>query len=253
MYSFGHGLSYTTFGYSDLKLSSEDITATDSVVVSLKVKNTGDRAGDEVVQLYTRDVLSSVTTYEKNLRGFERIHLEPGQEKEVQFTILPRDLQLLNEQEEWVVEPGEFRVMIGASSEDIRLSDSFYVLGEGFDKNKIVETPPVVSNPQTATALHVLDSNPRTSWEGHKGYHLTFPLDENKPLSHIDIRWDKETDVESIFEIQVSSGGGQFITVFKGSPQNVNRENRYSFNETAGTDLRIRILSGKVKIAEVAL
>jgi beta-glucosidase len=253
LYSFGHGLSYTTFGYSDLKLSSEDITATDSVVVSLKVKNTGDRAGDEVVQLYTRDVLSSVTTYEKNLRGFERIHLEPGQEKEVQFTILPRDLQLLNEQEEWVVEPGEFRVMIGASSEDIRLSDSFYVLGEGFDKNKIVETPPVVSNPQTATALHVLDSNPRTSWEGHKGYHLTFPLDENKPLSHIDIRWDKETDVESIFEIQVSSGGGQFITVFKGSPQNVNTENRYSFNETAGTDLRIRILSGKVKIAEVAL
>lgn len=253
LYSFGHGLSYTTFGYSDLKLSSEDITATDSVVVSFKVKNTGDRAGDEVVQLYTRDVLSSITTYEKNLRGFERIHLEPGQEKEVQFTILPRDLQLLNEQEEWVVEPGEFRVMIGASSEDTRLSDSFYVLGEGFDKNKIVETPPVASNPQTATALHVLDSNPRTSWEGHKGYHLTFPLDENKPLSHIDIHWGKGTDVESVFEIQVSSGGGQFITVFKGSPQNVNRENRYSFNETAGTDLRIRVLSGNVKIAEVSV
>lgn len=253
LYSFGHGLSYTTFEYSDLELSAQDITESDSVVVSFNVKNTGDRAGDEVVQLYTRDVLSSVTTYEKNLRGFDRIHLQPGEEKRVEFTILPRDLLLLNVNDEWVVEPGEFRVMIGASSEDIRLSDSFFVLGEGFDKSQIVEILPVTSTPQTSMALNVLDGNPETSWEGHRGYNLTFPLDENKPLDEVYITWFDETDLQSVFEIQVSSGGGQFITVFKGSPRDLNRENKYSFNETAGTDLRIRVVSGKVNIADVTI
>lgn len=251
LYPFGYGLSYTTFDYSGLKLSAVDITDKDSVRVSFKVKNTGDRAGDEVVQLYTRDVLSTVTTYEKNLRGFERVSLEPGEEKEIQFTILARDLTLLDINEEWIVEPGEFRVMIGASSEDIRLSDSFYVLGEGFDKSKIVSTPPVASDPQTAMALNVLDGNPDTYWEGQRGYNLTFPLDDNKSLSNINIHWKEDTDLQSLFEIQISSGGGQFITVFEGSPQNRESVDTYSFNETAGTDMRVRILSGKVKIAEV--
>ena len=88
--------------------------------------NTGSVAGDEVVQLYVNDVVSSTTTYEKNLRGFERIHLLPGESKEITFNIVPDDLILINEQKERVVEPGEFKVMVGSSYEDIRLADSFY-------------------------------------------------------------------------------------------------------------------------------
>ena len=80
--------------------------------MTCKIKNTGTRSGDEVVQLYTRDVISSVTTYEKNLRGFERVHLEPGETKEVSFQLLPRDFQLLNKDNHWVVEPGMFQIMI---------------------------------------------------------------------------------------------------------------------------------------------
>ena len=125
LYCFGHGLSYTTFRYDDLKIDSIH-TQTAHVKVSCRVTNTGSVAGDEVVQLYVNDVVSSTTTYEKNLRGFERIHLLPGESKEITFNIVPDDLILINEQKERVVEPGEFKVMVGSSYEDIRLADSFY-------------------------------------------------------------------------------------------------------------------------------
>lgn len=128
LYPFGYGLSYTTFTYSDLQLSDKKIEQSDSLVVSCKITNSGNRQGTEIVQLYTRDVVSSVTTYEKNLRGFERVSLEPGETKTVTFTLYPRDLQLYNAENKWVVEPGDFNVMIGASSEDIRLKGSFTVL-----------------------------------------------------------------------------------------------------------------------------
>lgn len=251
LYPFGYGLSYTKFQYSNLTLSAEDITENDSITVSCNVKNIGSRAGDEVVQLYIRDVISSVTTYEKNLRGFERVHLLPGEEKTIQFTVYPKDLMLYNINNEWVVEPGEFRVLIGASSEDIRLNTSFYVLGEGFDKSRLTERKPVQSDPQTSTALNVLDGNIQTYWQGQRGYYLTFPLDENKPIKSVSIYWKEKTDIKSVFEIQISSGGGQFITVFKGSPKRLNEVNTYSFDESAGTDLRIRIVSGNVQISEV--
>ena len=128
LYPFGYGLSYTTFEYSDLSLSSNKIYSRQPVKVGLTVKNTGDRTGDEVVQLYIRDVVSSVTTYEKQLKGFERVHLSPGESKHVEFTINPDDLQLFNAENKWVVEPGTFKVMIGSSSEDIRLNGQFEVI-----------------------------------------------------------------------------------------------------------------------------
>lgn len=125
LYSFGHGLSFTTYEYSDLKVSPEHIRSADEpVTVSLTVKNTGERAGEEVVQLYIRDVLSSVTTYEKNLIGFDRIHLEPGESAEVTFKIGREALQLLDRNMKWTVEPGEFRIMAGAASDDIRLTST---------------------------------------------------------------------------------------------------------------------------------
>jgi beta-glucosidase len=94
----------------------------------LNIKNSGAREGDEVVQLYTRDLVSSVTTYEKNLRGFERVHLTPGESKNVTFTLTPDDLALWDRNMRFVVEPGMFRVMIGSSSEDIRLTGEFEII-----------------------------------------------------------------------------------------------------------------------------
>lgn len=126
LYPFGFGLSYTKFAYSDLQISPA-IRAVDDVTVSFLVKNVGDREGDEVPQLYTRQVVSSVTTYEKNLRGFERITLKPGESRRVQMVLTPHNLEIVNAEMKWVVEPGEFRVMVGSSSEDIRLRSSFTV------------------------------------------------------------------------------------------------------------------------------
>ena len=121
LYPFGYGLSYTSFEYSDLKITPKKAGLNEHVTVSVKVKNTGSRAGDEVIQLYLNDELSSVTTYEKVLRGFERIHLKSGEEKEVLFTLTPQDMRLWNKNNEFVTEPGFFEVQIGASSKDIRL------------------------------------------------------------------------------------------------------------------------------------
>ena len=134
LYPFGYGLSYTTFEYSDLEISSRLITPNQDVTITCNVTNTGKVAGDEVVQLYVRDLISSVTTYEKNLRGFERVQLKSGETKKVSFVIRPRDLQLLDKKNEWIIEPGDFAIMIGASSEDIRLNGTLTVK----DYNQIV-------------------------------------------------------------------------------------------------------------------
>lgn len=127
LYPFGYGLSYTTFAYSELRLSQTVIGLEESLTLSCKIKNTGKVKGDEVVQLYLRDDLSSVTTYDKILRGFERIHLEPGEEQIVEFKVTPQDIGLWNKDNRFVVEPGTFSVRIGSTSEDIRLRSSFEV------------------------------------------------------------------------------------------------------------------------------
>lgn len=127
LYPFGYGLSYTTFAYSDLKIEKSVIGVQDSVKLNCKVKNTGKLAGDEVVQLYLRDDVSSVTTYVKVLRGFERIHLKPGEERTINFILTPQELGLWNKDNHFVVEPGTFSVMVGSSSEDIKLKGTFEV------------------------------------------------------------------------------------------------------------------------------
>jgi beta-glucosidase len=127
LYPFGYGLSYTTFEFSDLKIDKKIIRTDEDIQVSVKVRNTGSREGDEVAQLYIRDDFSSVTTYEKVLRGFERISLQPGEEKTVSFTIVPQNLGLWNRENEFVVEPGTFTVMVGNSSQNIKLTDQFTV------------------------------------------------------------------------------------------------------------------------------
>lgn len=113
LFEFGHGLSYTTFSYSNLSVTPKRIPPNGRVKVSVDVRNTGKVAGKEVVQLYVNDVISSVTTPVKELRGFRKISLKPGEKKTVRFTLGPKDLQLLNEEMEWVVEPGGFEVLVG--------------------------------------------------------------------------------------------------------------------------------------------
>jgi len=129
LYPFGHGLSYTDFAYSDLRITPEKGGVGSHYTVSCKVKNTGKREGDEVVQLYLHDEYSSVTTYVKVLRGFERITLAPGEEKVVEFVLTPQHLGLWNKEEHFVVEPGSFSVFVGASSKDIRLEGKLEVEG----------------------------------------------------------------------------------------------------------------------------
>jgi len=113
LFPFGHGLSYTTFVYSDLTITPERISPYGSVKVSVTVTNTGDRTGKEVVPLYINDVYSSVTTPVKALRRFEKVELAPGQQAVVTFPLEMDDLSLLNEEMQSVVEPGEFEVIVG--------------------------------------------------------------------------------------------------------------------------------------------
>jgi beta-glucosidase len=127
LFPFGFGLSYTTFSYSALRLEAATIGVNDTAVVRCRVKNTGRRAGDEVVQLYLRDLQASVARPVEELKGFRRIHLEAGEEQEVTFLLTPEQLRILDADLHWVVEPGAFRVMIGASSRDIRLKGALDV------------------------------------------------------------------------------------------------------------------------------
>jgi beta-glucosidase len=127
LYPFGFGLSYTTFAYKNITLSADTIKTNGSVSVRVDVTNTGKYKGDEVVQLYMKDETSSVTVYESQLRGFERITLNPSETKTVTFTLHPDDFKLLDKMMKWVVEPGSFELMIGSSSEDIRAKKKLYI------------------------------------------------------------------------------------------------------------------------------
>jgi beta-glucosidase len=130
LYEFGHGLSYTKFSYSNLRITPGQIRPQGEVRVSVDVKNTGERDGDEVVQLYIHHVTGSVATPVKQLKGFERISLRSGEAKTVTFALTPKELSLLNQDMHWVVEPGAVEIMIGASSQDIRLKGRVQVISD---------------------------------------------------------------------------------------------------------------------------
>lgn len=128
LFPFGHGLSYTHFAYRDLRISG-DLRAGDVVEISCVVRNAGQRTGDEVVQLYIQDEVACVPRPVRELKGFCRLTLEPGQSAEVTFTISPEHLAYYDEAMALALEPGRVRVMVGASSADIRLEGAFQVLG----------------------------------------------------------------------------------------------------------------------------
>jgi beta-glucosidase len=123
LFPFGFGLSYTSFQYSNLVIEKPIFPIGESSEIRFKIKNSGKYDGEEVVQLYLHDRLSSLARPVKELKGFKRVILKAGEEKEIRFTLTPEMMKTLNEELEWVIEPGEFRVMIGASSMDIRLRE----------------------------------------------------------------------------------------------------------------------------------
>jgi beta-glucosidase len=120
LYPFGYGLSYTQFRIGPPELSATSIAPSGQLTVNVEVENTGKVAGDEVVQLYVRDEASSVTRPVKELKGFQRVTLRPGEKRRIQFTLTPEHLGFYNREMRWTVEPGEFRVMVGPNSEDLR-------------------------------------------------------------------------------------------------------------------------------------
>ncbi len=128
LYPFGYGLSYTTFAYSNLEVTAPAKGTQGEVQISFDITNTGKYAGEEVAQLYVRDLVSSVVTYDSRLRGFQRVLLQPNETKRMHFTLKPADLELLDRNMEWTVEPGTFEVRVGASSEDIRLKKKFTLI-----------------------------------------------------------------------------------------------------------------------------
>jgi beta-glucosidase len=119
LYPFGYGLSYTTFKLSNLQLSAPRMRAADRLTVSVEVENSGTRAGDEVVQLYVRDPVASMSRPVKELKGFQRVSLRPGEKRRVEFTLAHDQLAFWNREMRFVVEPGEFRVMVGSNSRDV--------------------------------------------------------------------------------------------------------------------------------------
>lgn len=254
LYPFGYGLSYTTFEYSDLDITPRVITPNESATVRLKVTNTGKRAGDEVVQLYIRDVLSSITTYEKNLAGFQRIHLEPGEAQELSFTIDRKHLELLDADMKWVVEPGDFVLMAGASSEDIRLNgtltvEDYQTRAKAIEAQKPAKRVSASTNPEDAE--NVLDEKINTAWQGNKGDYITFALKNGAKVDKVAIAFTRDNNLPATFEIQLSGGGGQFLTVYSGTVSEYGKLISYPFKGTTASDLRIVLNDDRVSIAEV--
>ena len=120
LYPFGYGLSYTTFSYGDVQLSADHIARDGSVTASVTVTNTGQRDGDEVVQLYIHHPAAQIARPVKELKGFERVFLKSGESRDVKFVITEDDLKFYNSELHYVYEPGEFDVMVGPNSRDVQ-------------------------------------------------------------------------------------------------------------------------------------
>ena len=146
LYAFGHGLSYTQFAYSNLTLSQHQATADDVVLIHVTVQNVGECAGDEVVQLYLSDPVATVTRPVKMLKGFKRLALEPGEEVTLCFHLDMRHLAFYNQKMDYIVECGQIEVMVGSSSEDIRLNDSIEIMTTSRGVEQVFLTPVTLEN-----------------------------------------------------------------------------------------------------------
>lgn len=229
LYYFGYGLSYTSFEYSDLQLSSEKIMPGESLDVSFKLKNTGKYKGDEIVQLYLHDRESSITVYDKLLRGFERVTLEPGETKTVTMHLPAEAFQMLDRNMKPVIEPGLFDLFIGASSVDFRLGTQLTVQDPANPGRSFMEDDPLEGLlPVTLKA----------------GENVTFPLDDSVEFKKLDITWRMDSDCR--YNIYVSEGGGQFTKIINNKKSSYGGAQRLTApGDYHGSDLMVEVVSGK--------
>ena len=236
LYDFGYGLSYTTFEYSDLRLSKDRIMPGEGIDVTFTLKNTGKYAGDEIVQLYLHDEESSITVYDKLLRGFERVHLDSGESREITIPLPPSAFEMLDENMKTVTEPGMFNVFVGASSADLRLAGNLTVLDPENPDRKFVEDN-ILSDVLPATLS--------------AGEELLIPLDDNVGIKRFDVQWRMDSDC--IFTISINEGGGQFVPLFGKKHCQIGSAQRVALTpERHGSDLKIQVLSGKGTITAVS-
>ena len=228
LYNFGHGLSYTTFEYSDLRLSSKSIMPGENVEVSFEVTNTGKYKGDEIVQLYTHDVASSITVFERMLRGFERITLEPGETKTVTMTLTPKDFTMLDRNMKPVIEPGLFEIYVGASSVDIRLGEDL-TIKDPADPDKVFKT----------SDSPLADRLPVTLKEGDE---FIIPVNQNVEVKKFDIQW--RLDSNCTYEVLLNLGGGQFNVELVMETTGGMQKPRFT-GAFKASDIMIRVVKGQ--------
>ena len=227
LYNFGYGLSYTTFEYSNLRLSSKSIMPGENLEVTFDVTNTGKYKGDEVVQLYTHDVASSITVFERMLRGFERITLEPGETKTVSMTLTPKDFTMLDRNMKPVIEPGLFEIYVASSSVDVRLADMI-----------------VMKDPENPDKVYRLSDSPlaeRLPVTLKEGDEFVVSLDQSVEIKKFDIQW--RLDSNCTYEILLNLGGGQFNVELVMETMGGMQKPRFSGSFKA-SDVMIRVVKG---------
>ena len=234
LYDFGYGLSYTTFEYSNLRLSSKRILPTESLEVMFDITNTGKYKGDEVVQLYTHDLASSITVYEKMLRGFERVTLEPGETKTVKMVLEPRHFMMLDRNMKYIIEPGLFDIYIAASSSDVRLVETITMVDPQNPDRKYIATDSPVASLLPATLK--------------EGEEITLPLKQSQSFYKLDIAW--RLDSRCTYEVSVNLGGGQFALIKRVETTGGAEKLRFD-TEYKASDLRIRVTKGSGAITHI--
>lgn len=233
LYCFGYGLSYTTFEYSDLKLSKEKIMPGESVDVNFNITNTGSRKGDEIAQLYIHDRESSITVYDKMLRGFERVTLEPGETKTVTMHMPAEAFQMLDRNMKPVIEPGLFEIFVGASSVDFRLGAMLTVQDPANPGRTFMEDDPLEGLiPVTLKA----------------GESATFPLDDSVEFKRFEVQWRMDSNCR--YNVYVNEGGGQFAKVLSKKRSEIGSSQRITIKESVhGSDIRVEVIEGQGTIS----
>lgn len=233
LYYFGYGLSYTSFEYSNLRLSKSTIMPTESIEIEFDITNTGKYDGDEIVQLYINDRLSSITVYERMLRGFERVHLAAGETKRVKMQLAPKHFTMLDRNMKPVIEPGLFDIYIAASSVDIRLVETITILDPDNPEKQFPH-----SSSQIASIL------PKTL---NAGDEFIIPLNATRAFHKCDIRW--RLDSRCTYEILLNLGGGQFSPIKSFETMGGAETPRFSEDYKAN-DLMIRVTKGHGTITD---
>lgn len=228
LYNFGFGLSYTTFEYSNLSLSATKIMPGEGLTVSFDITNTGEMAGDEVPQLYLTDKVSSITVYEKQLRGFDRVHLEPGETKTVTMDLPPAAFEMLDLKMNRIVEPGLWELNVGASSVDFRLSALLVVADPSHPEKDFRPAPPAIAGLLPATLK--------------AGSEITVPLQSGVEFGGCEIEWS--LDSKCRYQILVNQGGGQFLPIKEMKTEGGLQKPIFDRDNYKASDLKILVQEG---------